>query len=83
MAQHAQVPVSPGRVSWILRGDGGDSVASSREEESHIAPQSHRPSDSTAIDRQSKEGTQRRLSSETTPSQMVLMCRCSRWFYII
>lgn len=52
-------------MSWILRGDGGGSAASSTEGESHIAPQSHRPSDSTAIDRQSKEGTQRRLSSKT------------------
>ena len=66
MAQRAQVPASPGRVSWILHGDGGDSAASSREGESHIAPQSHRPSDSTAIDRQSKEGRQMHLSSETT-----------------
>ena len=52
MAQYAQVPASPGRVSWILHGDGGDSAASSREGESHIVPQSPRPSDSTAIDRQ-------------------------------
>ena len=39
----------------------------------YIAPQSHRPSDSTAIEGQNKEGTQRGLSSKTTPSQMVFV----------